>query len=59
MTAFKFIRNLATICVAITASAAHAQAFDAVRIFGPVDANKASEPAHIGEDTERIVKPVA
>ncbi len=39
MTAFKFIRNLATICVAITASAAHAQAFDAVRIFGPVDAN--------------------
>ena len=27
--------------------------------IGPVDANKKPEPAHIGEDTEEIVKPVA
>jgi MipA family protein len=39
MTAFKFARNSATLFIAISASAAHAQAFDAVRIFGPVDAN--------------------
>ena len=39
MTAFKIARNLAALFIVISASAAHAQAFDAVRIFGPVDAN--------------------
>jgi MipA family protein len=39
MTAFRFTRNLAAVLIAISASTAQAQAFDAVRIFGPVDAN--------------------
>ena len=39
MTAVKFTRHVAAMLIAISASAAHAQAFDAVRIFGPVDAN--------------------
>ena len=39
MNAIKFARNLATALMAVSASSAHAQAFDAVRIFGPVDAN--------------------
>ncbi len=37
MTAFKFTQNSAAVLIALSASAA--QAFDAVRIFGPVDAN--------------------
>ena len=39
MTAIKFTRHVAAMLIATSASAAHAQAFDAVRIFGPVDAN--------------------